>query len=65
MIKPKTLMSYPDERVEIAMFALRKHYEYHDPYVDDMPTARHEAARHRAECAFCQAYESMPKVRER
>ena len=41
---------------KVAMELLKEHYESNDPYVDDYPTARHEAARHRAACTYCKSY---------
>jgi len=58
------LIQWPDAQIDIAMHALRLHYEEHDPYIDDYPSARHAAAAHRAGCAFCKAYEKLPKVKE-
>lgn len=43
--------------LEVVKFALEKHYKYNDPYVDDMPSARHAAAAHRKDCVYCAAYE--------
>lgn len=40
----------------MAMKLLKEHFESNDPYVDDFPTARHEAARHRESCEYCKAY---------
>ncbi len=40
----------------LAMELLKEHFETNDPYVDDMPSARHAAIEHRKDCKYCIAY---------
>jgi hypothetical protein len=38
---------------KLAFIELLNHHRTYNPYIDDYPTARHEAAKHRAECEIC------------
>jgi hypothetical protein len=53
--------NFPDELTEVAFFALKKHSDQHDQFMDDYPSARHAAAEHRKTCDFCKVFDKLNK----
>lgn len=52
---------FPDELTEIAFFALKRHSDQHNMYLDDYPSARQAAIEHRKQCDFCKAFDKLRK----